>query len=259
MLASQWDGPSVLLCVIGMIAFYFLATPLIILASQKMAARPDCEELQMHSLEPRLAQFIMDKTNALFALGFDEPALIHMSNPAPGVNAYLIMLVNRPQGDKVMVTALVGDAGLRIQTWYVEFSTRYDNDHCVDTLNSSELSAFQQGPQNIRTQVPSVTDVDELYRLHQFKMKNSGITGRKVLYEPGHAVEYLLKYAIKKGYDEQVTKGWLRYDAAEDCYRATIKGAYLMTWGLLQPIKMFRAMAMRQQEKITLAEFHKAE
>ena len=257
MFAHILEDTNFIYWIVGFIAFYFLITPLIILSTQKMAARPACEEMQMHSLDPKLSQFIMEKTNDLYELGFDEPTLIHMPSPSPGVKAYLVMLVNRPQGDKVLITALIGEAAVTIQTWYVEFSTRYANDQCVDTLNSSELSAFQQRPHNIRSQMPSITEVAELYRLHQFKMKTSGITEKKVLFEPGQAVEYLLVNAIKKAYDEQVKKGWLRYDAAGDCYRPTIKGAYLMTWGLLQPMKLFRTMAMHRREKEILAEFRK--
>ena len=58
---SQWRGGW--LCaspwIIGFIAFYFLVTPLIILSTQKMAARPACEEMQMHSLDPKLSQCLL--------------------------------------------------------------------------------------------------------------------------------------------------------------------------------------------------------
>jgi hypothetical protein len=257
MLANWWEDPTLIFWIVGFVGFYFLGTPLLILFTQKLMADPACEELKMHSLDPQISQFLMDKTNELYEVGFDEPTLIHMPSPVAGVKGYLIMLVNRPAGDKVMVTALVGETAL-IQTWYVEFSTRYVTNQCVDTLNSSELSAFQQGPENIRSQAPSVTDVGELYRLHQFKMKTSGITARKMLYEPGHAIAYLKEYAIKKSYDEQVAKGWLRHDVAENCYRPTIKGAYLMTWSLIQPMKWFRMMAMKRCERELLAEFRAA-
>jgi hypothetical protein len=255
MLAIWWDDPTLYLWLIGFVAFYFLVTPLLILSTQKMSASPACDELQMHSLDPQLADFLMQKTNALYELGFDEPTLIHLPRAVSGVKAYLIMLVNRPAGDKAMVTALVGADVFTIQTCYVEFSTRYVTDQCVDTLNSSELSAFRQGPENIRTQVPSVTDVNELYRLHQYMMKKSGITARKMLYEPGQAIAYLKQNALKNSYDAQVKKGWLSFDAAGDCYRPTLKGAYLMTWGLLQPMKWFRVQAMQRREQQILNEF----
>lgn len=255
MLAVWWDDPTLFLWLAGFVAFYFLVTPILILTNQKMSATPECEELQMHSLDPQLAEFLMQKTNDLYELGFDEPTLIHLPNATPGVKAYLIMLVNRPAGDKVMVTALVGTDVFTIQTWYVEFSTRYVSDQCVDTLNSSELSAFQQGPENVRTQAPSVTEVSELYRLHQYMMRKSGITAKKALYEPGQAIAYLKEYALKKSYDKQVEKGWLSFDASGNCYRPTVKGAYLMTWGLLQPMKWFRVQAMYRRERVILSEF----
>lgn len=257
MLAIWWEDPNLVYWIVGGIVFYFVGIPLVVLFRQKFAATPDCVELELHTLNPQLAQFLMETTNQLYTLGFDEPTLVHMPSAAPDIKVYLILLVNRPQGDKAMVTAIVGEGVNAIQTWYIEFSTRYANDQCVDTFNTSELSAFDKGPETIRSQVPSVTDVGELYRLHQYRMKTGGIAEKKVLFEPGKAVQYLVTNAMKKAYDKQVVKGWLWFDAPGDCYRPTFKGAYLMTWGILFPMKQFRTMAMRRKEQAILAEFRK--
>jgi hypothetical protein len=168
------------------------------------------------------------------------------------------MLVNRQTGDKAMVTAALGHGVTQIQTCYVEFSTRFETGEVFNTLNSSELNAFRPGPKTTRTQVPLLGDPHVLYELHRFVMSKHGAGGRKVLYEPGEALDYLARFAFIKSYEQQVERGWLYYDEGGDCYRPTLKGAYLMTWGLLQPFKAFRKSALHRRARQILEEFGQA-
>lgn len=258
MLAEWWQDSTLVYWIVGFVLFYYLGSPVMIYFNVNMAAMPPSEELDMQSLDPQLAQFLMEKTNALFDLGFDEPTMLHLPQPASQVNGYMILLVNRTAGDMALVTALISMQAQARQTCYVEFVTSYENQHSLNTQNSSELPAFAPRPLAIRTQVPSLTDVTELYRLHQWMTKKAGIASRKEVYEPEQALHYLKYHCFKEGYDEQVKRGLLRYDAGHDCYRFTLKGAYLTSWGQLQPMKYFRTVAMRKREQAVLAEFRQA-
>jgi hypothetical protein len=255
MLQTILQDYQIIWWVLGFVCVFYLGTPLLVLFSQKLTAQPELKPLEMHTLEPVLAAFLMDRTNDLYALGYDEPVLLSMPNGAPGVKAYLITLVNRPAGDKAMVTAMVGEAaGTKMQTSYVEFSTRYDDDSVADTLNSSEIGAFAPGEKTIRTQTPSITDLGELYRLHQFVMKKHYAGKRKVLPEPGRMVEYLHEKAFRHSYEEQVSRGILKLEAGGQHYWPTVRGAYQMTWALLPPMKWYWMAKMKRQEQAILAE-----
>jgi hypothetical protein len=200
----------------------------------------------------------MTQTNALFEIGFDEPTLVRIPNQAPQVNAYLIMLTNRQTGDSAMVTAIVGEGIVRLQALYVEFSTRFDSGEEFNTHNAPELLPFPPAPMAVRTQVPSLTDPQELYRLHSFVMSKFSLAGKKVLYEPGQAMEYLVRFAFLESYNRQVKRGWFYYDQENDLYRPTLRGAYRITWGLMQPFKALRKMALNRRAKSILKEFHRA-
>src|SRR5882724_12731092 len=63
MFANWWEDPTLIYWIAGFVAFYFIGTPLLVLFGQKMSADPACEELKMHSLDPQISQFLMDKTN----------------------------------------------------------------------------------------------------------------------------------------------------------------------------------------------------
>ena len=239
------------------VAAYYLVLPVLVGMQQRYSANPKVMELNFERLDPSLAEFLMTRTRALFAIGFEEPTLVQLPSPAANVSVYLILLVNRQAGDKAMVTAMVGHGSVPIQSLYVEFSTRFDDDHIFNTLNASQLNAFPPSPTTVRTQVPTVSDPQELYQLHCFVMDNHDVRANKVLYEPGKAIEYLIRFAFREAYDRQVKRGWLYYDEAKDCYGQTFVGAYRIAWGLMQPFKALRTNALRRREQMILADFRR--
>ena len=240
------------------LGYYYLVLPLLIGLRQRYPASPTLTELDFEELAPSLAEFLMTRTRTLYELGFDEPTLVQIPNATPNVRAYLIMLVNRRTGDKAMVTVLVGRAPIPMHSLYVEFSTRTDSGEVFDTHNSRTLPAFPPAPLKVRTQVPSVDDLRELYQLHRFVMAKQDVHGKKVLYEPGQALDYLLRFAFVDVYEDKVKRGWLYFDQQSGCYRPTFKGSYLVVWGLLQPFKSLRTIALRRRARSILAEFRQA-
>ena len=142
-----------------------------------------------------------------------------------------------------------------MQAFGVEFSTRFDTGECFDTHNYKTLMAFAPAPAATRTQVPTCRDCRELYALHQYVMSKQTPGGQKIVYDPGTALDYLIAYAFAKSYALQAERGLLSYDMPRGAYRFTFKGAYLTTWGLLQPMKAFRLAALHRRAKKILQEF----
>jgi hypothetical protein len=253
------DNSALLLVLLLCVAAMYVGAPLLILFQQRLAAHPEFETLDFARLDPDLAGFLMKQTKVLYALGFDEPALIQVSTAVPNVAAYLIMVVNRQRGDKAMVSVVRSTGPVLLQTTYVEFSTRFKSAQVFNTSNASELMAFPPNQGTVRTQVPMVRDPQELYELHTFVMDKHGAGGDKELYEPGQEVEYLTQFAFIKVYEDKAQRGWLYYDEPRDVYRYTLKGAYLATWGLMQPFKKIRQALLQRRAKKVLAEFAQAQ
>jgi hypothetical protein len=241
-----------------LIPLFYLGAPLLIRFQQRMNAHPEFETLEFDQLKPSVARFLEKRTDDLLDMGFREPTLVHLPDSMPNVTSYLVMLVNRRTGDKAMVTVILGHGPVPRRTSYVEFNTRFENGEVFNTQNSSELTAFPPGPTTVRTQVPDLRDPQELYELHRFVMDQHGAEGPKELYERGEALDYLQRFAFTKVYKQQVKRGWLYYDEDADCYRPTLLGAYLLTWGLLQPMKAIRKIALRNRAAKVLAEFDEA-
>ena len=245
---------TVPLCIVG----FLLVMPLIVRSTWKVAADPGFKVLDLKAIEPAVARFLAGHATTLLELGFDEPTHLRVPNATPNVTAYLVTLVNRQTGDKAMVTVIIGDAMPRLETWYVEFSTRYDTGEVFDTLNSAELNPFPPGPQAVRTQVPGVRDVDDLLALHRFVQAKHAPAGKPGVYEPGTVVAYLTEYAWTKPFGHEVARGTLSLDAPAEVYRMTVLGAYRIVGGLMQPIKVLRQLAMRRAERRILGEFARA-
>lgn len=238
--------------------FYYLLTPLLVRMKQRFPARPQLKELDLDRLDEDLDEFLSSRTMILTTLGFKERTLVRIPQTAPNVSAYLVMMVNRPAGDKVMVTVLIGHGPIPIENLYVEFNTRFEDGRTFNTLNSTELNAFPPRHLATRTQVPSVVDPEELYELHHFVMDKHNARGNKVVYPAGEALAYLRDTVFAASYEEQAKRGWMYYHEASDTYRTTLKGAYLIVWGLLQPMKAIRRWALRRRERRILAEFDRA-
>jgi hypothetical protein len=238
-----------------LIPAYYLGMPLAIWPFQIFPGHPRLVELDTRHLGSELTHFLKTRMVDLFELGFTEPTTVRMPNSAPLVSNYLVLMVNRKTGDKAMVTAIVGGGPVPDRALYVEFSTRFETGEVFNTHNCAILGAFPPAPKTVRTQVPSVIDVKELYEVHQFVMSKRAVRAEKVLYEPGQALEYLIRYAFLKIYDDQVKRGWFAYDANSDYYRPTLQGAYLIAWGLMQPFKAIRTMAMHWRAARILREF----
>jgi hypothetical protein len=247
------EHDSILWLVLLFIALLYIGAPLHIRISQRFAAHPELEALDLKQLDPAIAQFLMSHTVELFNLGFDEPTLVQIPSPGPNIRSYLIMLVNRQKGDKAMVTAMVAPP-LGRSVLYFEFSTRFESGEVFDTHNIGEL-LFPPGPKKVRTQVPQVRDAKRLYQLHNYVMDKHGLGGKKVLYESGKALEFIADFVFIESFEDYARRGLMYYDPGADCYRPTLKGAFLRTWALLQPIKAFRNAALRRRARKIVEEF----
>jgi hypothetical protein len=244
------------LWLLALILIYYLGAPLLIRFTQRYNAHPDFEELDWDTINKSNAQFLMTQTEALFEIGFDEPTLVHLPNAAVNLTTYLIMLVNRQTGDKAMIAVMFGHH-VPIQARYVEFSTRFETGEVFDTHNIGELLPWPPAPGSTRTQVPMLRHPQELYELHKYVMSKHGASGEKVLYERGQALDYLARFVFFKPYEVRVEQGWLYFDRSQDCFRPTLTGAYLITWGLMQPFKALRQIALRRRARNILRAWKK--
>jgi hypothetical protein len=242
---------------IVLLAVFCIGLRLLPCLEQRYPAHPKLMELDFEEVDPTFVDSLIAQTKELSEIGFDEPTLVQIPNFVPQVVLYLILLVNRQSGDKAMVTAIVSQRLVSpLQGLYLQFSTRFDSGEEFYTYNAPKIGAFLPHAKEVRTQVPSVEDAQELYRLHTFVMNKHQVQGKKVLYEPGQALDYLARFTFS--FDEEVQRGWVFHDQESDTYRPTFKGACLFLWRLTEPFKALHQIALNRKAKNTLEEFRRA-
>lgn len=238
-------------------AAYLLGFPLLVLASQKINPDPQLDAIDPAMWPPAVAQTMSRVEHDLYALGFSIVGRFGMPNAMPNVSTMVTMLVNYRSGDKAMITAIWANANgfWSLKTHYTEFSTRFEDGHCFDTMNSSTLPSFQVAPLDVKTRAPQLKEAADLYALHRFVMRKHGVSGRKLVYDAKDAASYLRRI-WRESFEEQVGFGRFRFNGQQ--FVPTVKGAYLMAWGQMWPMTMVIRARLNAQSKAIIAEWRSA-
>jgi hypothetical protein len=241
-----------------LLILFYIGAPLYVRFGTRHSANPSFGRLELEQLDPPVAEFLKSHTLELLNLGFDELTLVHIPDATSHVTLYLMMLINRQRRDKAMVTAMIAKSDNLVRpVLYFEISTRFENGKVFDTHNCRELM-YPPDLETVRTQVPQVNDVSQLYELHKYVMDKHGMVGGKVLFEPGKALDYLARFTFIETFENYARRGLMFYDSPSNCYIPTLKGAFLMTWALLPPIKAFRYAILWRRARRIMAEFEQS-
>ncbi len=257
-------------CLLWYFGFMYLAAPIGVRFSQRMTAHPKFEPMDWNRVPPEAQRYLAENGQALMALGFHPVAYLFGTGLTANVLPLLVISINRQTGDKAMTSVFyVGNGGvMTLKVRLVEFTAWYADGSSLDTNNNSSLGSFASDSSHPVYRFPTVTDLPRLYALHQrlthiredtlrgdwppavtpswFTHRENVPGTMKVLPRPGEEVEDLVEVVIA-GYERQRRAGRLYHDAAAGAYRPTLRGAYLMTWGLLWPVTTLRRAAKRRQ------------
>lgn len=244
---------SLLLWIISFAAFMYLVTPILIRFSQKYNSHPKFQPVALATLPPPAAQYLWTCQQALESEGFTTVAHLAWENSAPNVFPLLTLYMNRQTGVKAITAAfyVVSAQGAKLTTCYTEFITRYEDGLVLQTSNNGTFGTSQHGPKQKTLRLPEMQNPHELYAIHR---RMAGIaTAIEPLPPPGMEIS-AQEQRIVEDFNEQVGFGRLSLDTAAGVYRPTWKGAYLMTWSQLWPMKNIRKSQERTKSRIILKE-----
>lgn len=256
LIAEHW---ILFLCLMAVV--YVLGVPLIILKVFHQESHPTVQVVDPDVLpvpEPVQRHLELVQTK-LTPVGFRRESILFLPQSAPNVRTILALLVNRSTQESAMAVTIYGMVNntAHLQTQYVEFSTHYRNGQHIDTGNTREIGAFKSQPTQLTTHLPWITDPVELYYVHQAISSAKGDASQKDLRLDtkygGDALTFVAG-VIREALEAAVEDGYLRLSDDGTQYKATLKGAYLMTWKNLPPFKSFIVANRRRRANNLLRE-----
>jgi len=214
--------------------------PIIFYATWSVPARRKFSGVDFASLPSRTAEFLATAAAGLVDEGFSTAA--HLYTPAKGMqDCYVSIWINRATGDAAELICVMvrGGRGLVLASHSVGFATRYPDGTAVTTSNSRLPGIFSPRASVDAIRLARIASVSLLYRIHRARVVHVGPSPKPVIRVPGAEVEEHLRYEYETMV-EQVRAGYFWFDAPVNQFRPTLKGAILMTWKLVFPVKQIR-------------------
>jgi hypothetical protein len=245
----QWLVPFGIVAALA--AYFYGLTPLIFKFVHRQSAEPDAEPTSVDDLIGFARNRVGELVRELGSTGFAVVANITTRTSGPGVMAVQLLLVNQRTGDMANGTFCSTMSGW-IRTWIVTFRTRYVDGRQIVTTSLDSTSPLPANPDFDVINADRIKDPLRLYALHRARVVRAETSHRrgvaKLLPQPGHEIDYL-RQEWRDDMARNVAVGYFRLDEPAGVYRPTFKGACLMTWRLLFPVKTLRRLAQRWQAR----------
>jgi hypothetical protein len=238
----------------------YVAGPLLIHRTMKLSAEPRLIPFALDhpSLPPEVARDFETVTDQLGPAGFEPVAGLALPEQTPKVRAILLLLANRTTRDVAMVSAMYAEnaSGPPRRVFYVEFVSRFRDGTVVLTNNSPQPGAFGPRPTHTVGRFPAVKEADRLYRLHQALAERhpSGVKVLRLDEEFAGDARTAVAASLVEEMEAQLTTGYLYLSPQDNVYRPTWKGAFLMTWKLMWPMKAIRRVLQEREAARLMAD-----
>ena len=251
-----WSLPTPVWIVLGLAAAFYFLLPLVILATFRFNDDADVvpwDPLETPPPDP-IARYLRETEEMLIDAGFRCIGGFVLPNSTPNAKAVLRAYVHDENRDTAMVNVVFAMVAGRptVRASFAEFESEFTtgNVRSIETNNNSVLSPFPVLFDRRKARFPYIRDLGYLYQLHQALVMQHAPGERKALRlveeSPDDASAFIREVVVRETLRRQETTGYLRYSAAQKCWRATILGAYLMTWKQLWPINWLRQISVRR-------------
>jgi hypothetical protein len=220
---------SIVLAVVAGFAWVAIRAPISVRLNNWHSADSGFESCQSNQLAPDVTRMIA----ALRDLGFVVRGYWHHTGHSRATGQ--ITLMEHPQTldvAKVVLTA----AGTR-QDVTLLFQTRFDDGTEVVTGNNRITVGLPSLPGTTYLWLSEVRDASQLYRVHDQVRDHLGLGKKRLSVGPDPAA--FLTAGRNRILAHHVETGYYYLDETHGVYRPTWKGAVLMTWRLLWPIRPF--------------------
>ena len=230
--------------IIGLLAVFVILLPLFVwfTVGEDAAPRFDVFDPARHAAPHEVTAFIHENLAPLIAEGFKLVGDMIRERGTLTTRVAILQHADGVVGTVVVVSTSQGNAAPM-----VEFTAELSGGRVFDVNNTGTPPTFAVRPGHDTYRLPQVRDPLRLYRVFQVLLRrrfgSATLHQREIAADPARFLAQL--------YDEahhwQVEAGYYRFDRKANRYRPTLKGAYLMSWGMLPPFGQLRRAAVRRK------------
>lgn len=243
-----------LIVVIVIAAVPYVLGPIRIHQRHRQPARPAFVPFDpaRHPFPADLAGDIRKNVELLGRAGFAVVADLFRGDQATRMR---VMLLDTPAGEVALVSGAFPARLPQGGACHVEFIARFEGERSFSVLNHVP-GIFPAVPGKEKVRVREVRDPERLFRVYQTLLaRRYGAVKREPLEVRADPAGFL-SAAMARELRQQVDTGYYRLDAAADAFRPTWKGAFLMSWKLLSPMREIRLWLADRRGRALLRELH---
>ncbi len=237
----------VLLVLGGLVMLFYLGLPILILGQMRMDLGVIRGPIEVEEVGEGKA-YLTKAREALLTRGYLEVGCFEITGMVPGVDSFCMLLVRSETGTGAMATVM-RPPDLPANC-YTEFSGDLEDGTNVNVLDSKSLPSADANPEKVSVQVQPGTPVDWMDEAHG-RLMDGLARGRGSSRKPfptEMSPLAFLRWELGKEMTRKVERGyWRTVDPERGVYRVTLKGAYVMTWGELWPMKSVRSRGIRRK------------
>jgi hypothetical protein len=181
----------------------------------------------------------------LVALGFEDRGVWRHAG-GPVATGRVALLEHPRTRDAAKVLVVTAESRVAV---ILAFQTSFADGSEVVTANNRVLSGFSRLPDVTAAWLPDVTDPAALFRVHEQLRDALGHGQTRLPVGPDPAA--FLRAGVERTHAKWLTTGYYELDEARRVLRPTWKGAVLVTWRLIWPVKpLFRARKRRATREL---------
>lgn len=230
------------------VAGKYILGPVLVRERHWRTADPVFRAFDLAQAPLEVAGPLQQAAQVLSAVGFRTIGHACTTEPQSKIDSYASILVS-PDGADIAQMMAVRVTGPRARVVSVAaFRREFADDICIATSNGSQASSVPTDPRVDGIRLPQVSDVARLYEIHRaFAAQRSAGRAPRVP-APGTADRYLREQTLRS-MQRLLEQGYYHLNSTGQRYCPTLKGACLMVWRQLWPLKQVIA-----QQELTRAQ-----
>lgn len=239
------------------IAVLYVVTPMIIKYKHFYKRFGEPQRLFPHAFPTEISNYFIRIETELAALGFTSKVYFKDSGRTNNSTTYYSLCINYATQEYAIVAFVTVKNSLVKKSFPLIFiNTEYQGGTKVITHNSSQPRVFKKRENRKVRHIPNCQNIGLLYQIHQQYVNEIGISEGRVLPPEGKEEFYFYNQSVEE-FDAQIRAGYYYYDPKANEYRLTFKGAYIVGWKLIWPIKQLQMYMLNSEAQQVIKQLNR--